>query len=174
MAFFWKKKEEKSRAEIEREVISWQVENAQDEETRRYFEAQADKQYQEALSEFYTLTTTIKETYSVLTNLASYDGGAAERLIARCATAMELDDSIREKRAYYDNAKYEYCEPYKILAMLYEKRGEYQRAAMVCVLAIEKGYTKDGTSGGMRGRLARMIKKGDLPISEQMKEILSI
>lgn len=174
MGLFKKKTKKKSDAEVWDEVIARGIETAQDEDTKRYFEGQADKQYQAALSASYAIETEIKETYSVITNVGSFGGEAGDKLIDRCVEAINLDDSIREKRAYYDRNKYEYSTPHKILSMVYEKREDYQRAAMVCVLAIEKGYTKDGTNGGMRGRLARMIKKGDLPISEQMKEILNI
>ena len=167
-------KKKKSNADLIDNVVAWSIKNAQDEETKRYYEAQADKQYQAALSALYALETEIQETYSVLTNVGSFNSEAGDKLVERCVAAIELDNSIREKRDYYDKSKYEYSVPHKILSMVYEKRGEYQRAAMVCVLAIEKGYTKDSTNGGMRGRLARMIKKGNLPISEQMKEILNI
>ena len=164
----WKRKKKTD------EVIAWNLNNAQDEEMRRYYEAQADKEYQAARSAFYELTAEIKETYTILSNVGSFAGADGDKLIERCSAAIELDDFIREKRDYYDSAKYEYCEPYKILSMVHEKRGDYQRAAITCVLAIQNGYTKDGTSGGMRGRLARMIKKGNLPISENMKEILNL
>jgi vacuolar-type H+-ATPase catalytic subunit A/Vma1 len=173
MGLFWKKKDKKADNNVE-DVIAWNIKNAQDEETRRYYEAQADKEYQTTIAEFYAILTEIKETYSVITNVASFNSEAGDRLIALCAEAIHRDDAIREKRDYYNSTKCEYCEPYKILSMTYEKREDYQRAATVCVLAIQKGYTKDGTSGGMRGRLARMIKKGNLPLSDNMKEILNI
>lgn len=174
MGLFKKKTKKKSDAEEWDEVYEWGIKNAQDEEMKRYYECQADKQYQASLSAFYSLETEILETYSVLTNVGSFNSEAGDKLIDRCVAAIELDNSIREKRDYYDKSKYEYSIPHKILSMVYEKRGDYQRAAVVCVLAIEKGYTKDSTNGGMRGRLARMIKKGDLPISDQMKDILNI
>ena len=173
MGLFWKKKDKKPGNNSE-DIIAWNIKNAQDEETKRYYEALSDKEYQTTKAEFYAILTEIKETYSVLTNIASFNSEAGDRLINLCAEAIYRDDAIREKRAYYDSSKYEYCEPYKILSMAYEKREDYQRAATVCVVAIQKGYTKDGTSGGMRGRLARMIKKGDLPTSDQMKEILNL
>ena len=171
MGLFRKKKKDAALVDA---VIEWGKKNAETEEMKRYYEAQADKQYQAARSAYYELLTEIKETYAVINNVGSFVSEAGDRLIDRCVTAIEIDNSTREKRDYYDSANFEYSEPHKVLSMVYEKRGEYQRAAMVCVLAIQEGYTKDGTNGGMRGRLARMIKKGNLPISDQMKEILNI
>lgn len=174
MGLFKKKVKKKTDAEQWDEVIEYGLKTAQDEDSRRYYGALADKQYQAALSEYFALITEIKETYTVINNVGSFTGEAGDRLIARCVEVINLESSIAEKRAYYDNVKHEFSDPHKVLSMVYEKRGDYQRAATVCVLAIQRGYTKDGTNGGMRGRLARMIKKGDLPISDQMREILNI
>jgi hypothetical protein len=170
MGWFWKKRQSNNAEDM----IARSIRLASTEEDRRYWESQADKEYQAARSLFYDLCTEIKEQYSVINNVGSFDNEEGNKLIASCVEAIYIDDSTREKRDYYDSAKYEYCEPYKILSMVYEKRGEFQRAATVCVMAIDKGYTKDGTNGGMRGRLARMIKKGNLPLSDNMKEILNL
>ena len=171
---FKRQRQQKNSDEVMDEIIAWNINNAQDEETRRYYEAQADKQYQAALSAFYAISTEIKETYTVINNVSSFVGADGDNLIERCFAAINLDNSIKEKRDYYDSAKYEYCEPYKILAMVHEKRGDYHRAATTCLSALQNGYTRDGTSGGMRGRLARMIKKGNLQITEEMREKLNI
>lgn len=169
----WKRKK-KTDEEIMDEVISVALETAQDDQSRRYWEAQADNQYQADLAAFYALSNEIKETYTVISNVSSFTGADGDGLIRRCFDAIDLDNSIRERRNYYDSAKYEYCEPYKILAMVHEKRGDYQRAAITCLQSLQNGYTRDGTNGGMRGRLARMIKKGNLPITEEMREKLNI
>ena len=51
------------------------------------------------------------------------------------------------------------------LAIVYEKRGQYDFAANVCQKAISYGFTSDRTKGGMYGRLARICKKGKLEIT---------
>jgi hypothetical protein len=168
------KKKKKSDDEEWAEIISYGINNAQDEEAKRYYEALADKQYQADLAAFYDLIAEIKETYTVINNVSSFSGEAGNKLIERCVEAINLDNSIKPKRDYYDSNKYEYCEPYKILAMVYEKREEYHKAATVCVFSIHQGYTRDGTSGGMRGRLARMIRKGNLPLTDDYKAILNL
>lgn len=172
-----KKKEkvvEKTHEEIMDEIHEYGLKNAKNEAERRYYEAQMDKEYQYALSSYYSIVEEIRETYTVINNLSSFDSEAGDKLVERCIRAINIDDLIRDKRDYYDSATYEYCDPYKILCMIFEKREEYKWAASVCVASIQKGYTKDGTSGGMRGRLARIIKKGGLPLTEEMKEILNL
>lgn len=139
-----------------------------------YDEAQADSEYQYKLSSFFNLLNHIREKYSVINNVGSFSDDEGDSLIESCVKAMEIESNIREKRQYYENCIFDMSEPCKTLAMIYEKRGEFQRAATICVYAIENGYTKDGTKGGMRGRLSRMIKKGNLPLNDNLKVILNL
>ena len=141
---------------------------------QRYDEAHADEEYQKKLTEFFNLLTQIREAYSVINSVDTFVGTAGDTLIEFCVKAMGIESDIREKREYYENHIFDMSEPCKTLAMIYEKRCEYQRAATICVYAVENGYTNDGTKGGMRGRLARMIKKGDLPLTDNIKNILNL
>lgn len=141
---------------------------------RLYDEAQADKAYQKKLTQYFEILTQIKETYSVINNVGSFCDDAGEKLIEKCTLAISIEADIKEKREYYDDHVFDMSPPCKTLAMIFEKRGEYQRAATICVYAIENGYTNDGTAGGMRGRLGRMIKKGNLPLTDNLKNILNI
>lgn len=63
--------------------------------------------------------------------------------------------------------------PYKRLAMIREKKGDYEGAALACIQQLRLGLMDDGTKGGMCGRLARMVKKGNLieNAPKAMKEI---
>lgn len=169
---------------VERVKINYQEQQPQDnisfneKEYRKalqlYDEAQKDKAYQKKITQFFELLTQIQEAYSVINNVGSFSDDAGNALIENCVKAMGLEADIREKREYYENHIFDMSTPCKMLAMVYEKRCEYQRAATICVYAIENGYTNDGTKGGMRGRLARMIKKGDLPLTENIKNILNL
>ena len=61
-------------------------------------------------------------------------------------------------------------ETFQRLAIIYEKQKEYEKAIDICKYAIEVGFYKDGTSGQMPGRLARLIKKSrqeNLKINEK-------
>lgn len=139
-----------------------------------YDEAHADKEYQEKLAQYYEILNRIKETYSVINNLGSFNAAEGDKLIEDCALAMGIEENIREKRQYYENHVFDMSPPCKTLAMVFEKRGDYQTATTICAYAIENGYVSDGTAGGMRGRLARMIKKGNLPLTDNLKQILNL
>lgn len=141
---------------------------------RLYDEAQRDKEYQKKLTQYYELITQIQEAYSVINSLGAFSGNAGDNLIESCAEAIGLELDIRGKRQYYENQVFDMSPACKTLAMILEKRCEYQRAATICVYAIENGYANDGTKGGMRGRLARMIKKGNLPLTDNLKTILNL
>lgn len=141
---------------------------------RLWTEANADGPYQRDLAKFYDYLTHIRERYTVINTLASFSDKAGDELVDSCADAIDLEIRIKEKREYYENRKFDMSEPARTLAMIFEKRGEYENAAAVCVLAIENGFTADGTTGGMRGRLARMIKKGNLPLTDAYKEVLGL
>lgn len=52
--------------------------------------------------------------------------------------------------------------PYKKLAIIYEKEGNYSQAIQLCEEALSFGFTDDGTKGGMEGRLAKLKKKAGL------------
>lgn len=178
MWFFKSKKQKKEKQEV---VVSVKHEGASsfhEEEYRNalrlYDEAHADEQYQKDLHLFCDLVSAIRESYSVNNALGSFSGESGDKLIDLCADAINLDIELKEKRDYYDNQKHDMSEPAKTLAMVFEKRGEYGNAAAVCVMAIENGFPADGTSGGMRGRLARMIKKGNLPLTDDLKRILNL
>lgn len=141
---------------------------------QRYDEKQADKTYLNKEAKYYELTMKINEAYSVINNVGSFSDAAGDNLIKMCIDALDIEADIKEKREYYENHIFDMSPICKTLAMIYEKRGEYQRAATMCVYAIENGYPSDGTKGGMRGRLARMIKKGDLPLTDNLKNILNL
>lgn len=141
---------------------------------RLYDEAHADTEYQNKLTLFFELLTQIQEAYSVINNVGSFSDDAGNALIEKCVKAIDLEADIREKREYYENHVFDMSQPCKTLTMVFEKRCEYERAATICVYAIENGYTNDGTKGGMRGRLARMMKKGNLPLTDNIKNILNL
>lgn len=145
-----------------------------DETEKRWYEARADKQYQEDLHRYYALCEKINERYTVQNTVGSFSDESANVLIAECVEAFELNMKLKEKMEYYEGTEFKSSPVLKTLAMVYEKRGEFERAATICVMAIESGFPADGTAGGMRGRLARMIKKGGLELTEPLRKILEI
>lgn len=107
----------------------------------------------------------IEERYSVLYNMGIIDGSEVDIFIGMCK------QNIREYRLFVELLKKEGLElplsvpAYKRLAMVYEKQARYEEAISICAEAIRMGAVDDGTKGRMRGRLARLIRKynGDVP-----------
>lgn len=107
----------------------------------------------------------IEERYSVLYNMGLIDGSEVDIFISMCK------QNIREYRLFVELLKKEGLElplsvpAYKRLAMVYEKQARYEEAISICAEAIRMGAVDDGTKGRMRGRLARLIRKynGDVP-----------
>ena len=64
-------------------------------------------------------------------------------------------------------------EAYKRLAMICEKREDYERRGGDRALtALRDGATNDGSQSGMAGRLRRMLKKGRLQPTDEMRQYL--
>lgn len=107
----------------------------------------------------------LEKMYSALYNLKDYFSANTERFIELCQHDISLvDDYVRIHNMYNSSMPTAYPS-FKRLAMIYEKRNEYDKAIEVCVQSIKKGFPDDGTSGGMYGRLARMIKKSGIDYS---------
>lgn len=66
-------------------------------------------------------------------------------------------EHYKQERAYmYELPNYP---SFKTLAIIYEKEGDYESAISICKDALAAGIYDDGTKGGMRSRLGRLIMK---------------
>lgn len=113
----------------------------------------------------------IEAAWAVISNLKDYNGENAKALESVCLANVqryiELEDF--RKQCGYDSDRY--CPAYVRLAMLYEKQKEYQKGIDICVKAIRNGAYEDRTSGKMYGRLARMIKKSGIDVTDDIKKL---
>ena len=87
-----------------------------------------------------------------------------------CKTLIDMIPDVKIQQKEY-NAKYKMArpdanefdfvtvEPFKRLAIMYEKEGNLQYAMLFCDYALSLGYTNDGTKGGMAARLDKLHKK---------------
>ena len=87
-----------------------------------------------------------------------------------CKTIIDMIPDVKTQQKEY-NAKYKTArpetpdfdfvtvEPFKRLAIMYEKEGELQIAMLFCDYALSLGYNDDGTKNGMQGRLDKLRKK---------------
>lgn len=141
-------------------------------EEKLFREATNDKKLQKLLYSLSALNEKIEESYAVLRNMNDFSGRNADKVISLCEKyILLLKDEIPYRKKYEFNRKY--ATAYKRLAMIYENRGDYYKAAQTCVRSINDGYPNDGSKSSMRKRLSRMIKKGNLKPTWEMQKILS-
>ena len=118
-----------------------------------------DEEYKTALKQYFDAMEKMNHEWSVIYNLKDYSSKRAERFEIMCAQQIDRFLTINQKWSQYENPAPR-TDAFKLLSILYERQGRIDDAANVCLKSIEYGYEADGTKGGMRGRLARLIKKG--------------
>lgn len=107
----------------------------------------------------------IEPMYSVIYNLKSFGSPEAIQLISICEKDILIaEEFIQAHKSVGADVPPSYAS-FKRLAMIYEKRKEYDKAINICVKAIKVGFIEDGTKGKMYGRLARMIRLSGKNIS---------
>lgn len=110
------------------------------------------------IKEHYNNIETIEAQYSVLYNLKQFHSPQMDNLISLCEKDISIaKEFCRLCKSYNRDIPPSY-NTFKRLAIIYDKRKEYDKAIAVCVKSIELGFVEDGTPGKMYGRLARMIR----------------
>lgn len=130
-----------------------------------YYDGMRDKNFVAMERQYYALSDEIESDYSVATNTAAPDSEVYNKIERKCLDAMALFQMLVPLWDKYERGIPTSSAPYKRLSMIREKRGDYEGAALACVQQLRLGVEGDGTKGGMRGRLARMVKKGSLDIT---------
>lgn len=124
------------------------------------------KKYEKVINMHYKLLEKIRMNYTIVNNLGDVFSPQMDGVIQDCqrdiAIAQEFYDYCKAEAEHYKEPLENYIptyESFKRLAIIYEKRKEYQKALDVCQKAIDIGFYKDGTPGQMPGRMARLYKK---------------
>lgn len=133
-----------------------------------------DKRFQSLQKALYQEYAEIESDCSVLHNLGIIDGPEMDKLEQKCLHAISSLELLIPMWKKYNQPIPTMCEPAKRLAIIREKQCRFDDAAAICGKAIKLGMPDDGTKGGMRGRLAKMIKKGNLEINDEMQNLISI
>ena len=136
-----------------------------------YRASRDDKKYQSLRGSWIDSNSKIEESYSVINSLNAFGDTAGDKFLEQCEKHISLSKKIEPYWKKYE-VNISWGGIYKRIAMAYEKRGDYYNSALSCVRAKNEGFTNDGTNGGYRGRLARMIKKGKFEPTEEMQKIL--
>lgn len=143
-------------------------------EEQTWTEMRNDAVYQRLLKENASNHEEIAAEYTMLNTIGSFTGPQADKLIQKCVAATTTIEMLFPYYKKYNQPLPTVSEIHKRLAMIYEKQGRYEEAALACVQAIRLGMTDDGTKGGMRGRLAKMVKLGAIPMNKELESILSV
>lgn len=110
---------------------------------------------------YYYLLQLIQREWSVLYNLKSYNGKQAEEFEKMCLNGIAYYEEMRKIDLKYNEKTPLNAPAFTRLAMLYEKQGEYEKAAFICKEACILGIDE-------RSRLIRMLKKaGRTPTAEE-------
>ena len=133
-------------------------------------------EYTNASSVYYNGMEEIESMWSVITNLGIYNTNESDILINKCIKNIEdLTTMLKCAKAIkYDSSYPPHVPAYVRLAMLYEKREDYESGIDICVEAIRHGAINDGSKGKMYGRLARLIKKSGIEPTEEMISLISM
>lgn len=108
--------------------------------------------------------------WSVMYNLKIINGEQADIFEQKCKDNIsELYQMLDVNKKYgFDSTMPPHVPAYVRLAMLYEKQERYQEAINICVEAIKAGAVNDGNKGKMYGRLARLIRKSGIQVSDDV------
>ncbi len=110
------------------------------------------------VDEHFDLMNKAAPLYSSVMKSKDYSGANAARLEALLQKDIALAPKIAKDLSMGCASMPRYP-AFKQLSLLYERRGDFKRAAEVCRLAIKGGFDDDGTASKMRGRLARLEKR---------------
>lgn len=122
------------------------------------------------IDKYYKGMEEIEAMWSVMYNLKIVSGEQADIFINKCYENLaDLQNMLQAERKYGFGGEMPFRVPaYVRLAMLYEKQENYEKAINICVEAIRAGATNDGNKGKMYGRLARLIRKSGITVSDDI------
>lgn len=170
IVLLWRVGKKKKRARSESRVT---VSTQRDPEFDNYMEKydayeRVRAKYKRITEAHYSLTEKIGVAYTVANNLKLPTSPEMEAVIDLCKKDIALAPDFRlycdevNASGYFEDRNTFTIKEYssfKRLAIIYEKRKEYEKAIEVCRRAISLGFTHDGTDGQMLGRIARLMKK---------------
>lgn len=123
------------------------------------------KEVKPVADKYYTLLEKIEKDWSTLCNLKDYTGTLSQEIEQECLDSIHWFNKMHAIDIKYSETSPKNIPAFKRLAMLYERRSDYERATDVCKQAISLGMDE-------RSRMLRMIKKaGRTPTADEMELI---
>lgn len=123
--------------------------------------------YEDMINKHYKLVEEINVKYSVARQLTTYDSPEMDEVVDLCKKdiqyapiIIEYFEKLREtSEDPEDYPPIEFYDTFARIAIIYEKRKDYDKGIDICKQAISLGITKDGSQGGYYGRMARLMRK---------------
>ncbi|MFR5749073.1 MAG: hypothetical protein ACLUD4_09130, partial [Thomasclavelia spiroformis] len=112
------------------------------------------------------LSTQIKSDWSKLIHTKDYKSNLSDKIEKDCLFAIRLYEKIQKIDKKYDEDPMTGSPVFSKLALLYERRKEYEKAIKICKTAYEFGI--DETN-----RMLKLIKKEGREPTEEEKKIIS-
>ena len=123
------------------------------------------KEVKPVADKYYTLLEKIEKDWSTLHNLKDYTGTLSQEIEQECLDSIHWFNKIHAIDIKYSETSPKNIPAFKRIAMLYERRSDYERAIDVCKQAISLGMDE-------RSRMLRMIKKsGRTPTADELELI---
>lgn len=119
----------------------------------------AERLYGAASRKHIENTEKINTMYSVARDLQGFDGEMMEQCIALCWEDIDIAEDVKKYYGMMYGGECGYYGTFTRLAIIYEKRGEFDKAIEVCQQAIACGMDKDSNNTTIHARMARLIKK---------------
>ena len=127
-----------------------------------------EKQYLPILEKHRKNVEEIDMLYTIANNISTANSPQMQQVIDLCIEDIKLAPQILNycqeiANNYNDNLENHLINytTFSRLAIIYEKQKEYQKAIDICKMAINLGFYKDGTTGQIPGRLARLVRKSN-------------
>lgn len=122
------------------------------------------KKYEKKLTQHFRLLEEIESLYSVAINQKCIDNKYTDKCLKLCMQDFLLAPDLAtywEKESILQKSEFilPHYSSFEKSAKLLEKLEKYNLAINVCSWALKLGYTRDGSQGGLKGRLARLLKK---------------
>lgn len=107
-------------------------------------------------AEHYRNSQKIETNYSILYQARTFHGSKADQLIALCKKDIELAPALKDFWGATGSVPPSYG-TFKRLAILYERRKEYDEAISVCKQSLELGFL-EGKPGQTQARIVKLLR----------------
>jgi len=173
------------------DLVKGNMKKGSKKQTPTYYSRPTDKNYVDSLyaqvnyssaahktmraysSKYFKGMEELESMWSVMYNLKLFSGEKADIFQSKCQENIsDLHKMLDANKKYgFDDRMPPHVPAYVRLCMLYEKQEKYERAINICVEAINAGAISDNSKGKMYGRLARLIRKSGLAVSDDVLQL---